>query len=123
MATRPYSGGSRTNIPLPHEQEPEPAEPEDPGDEGDGGEPEQKPSGGRTFDRDRYSRSRTKASTARPIRVSQDLTGFTLALFVWGWVILPFLGTPLSPKGGVEGVKDVWRAKFLNKGPDGGWLP
>lgn len=48
---------------------------------------------------------------------SGDAAGFLLGLLIWGWVVLPFL------KSGTTGVKDVWRAKFLNKGPDGSWLP
>lgn len=43
--------------------------------------------------------------------------GFLLALAFWGWIILPFV------KGGPGGVRDVIRAKFINKGPDGSWLP
>lgn len=121
MATLPYSGGSRSNIRLPHEEEPTPEPVEDDEPTEDGTEPTASPP--REFDRGRYSRSRASVSQARPVKVSEDLTGFALALLVWGWVVLPFLGTPLSPKGGVQGVKDVWRAKFLNKGPDGKWLP
>jgi len=40
-----------------------------------------------------------------------------LAVFVWAWVGLPLL------QGGPKQVRNVLRAKFLNKGPDGGWLP
>lgn len=43
--------------------------------------------------------------------------GFILALAFWGWIILPFI------KAGPGGVRDVIRAKFINKGPDGSWLP
>jgi hypothetical protein len=43
--------------------------------------------------------------------------GFLLALVVWGWVIMPFL------TGGPAGVKKVLLAKFINKTPDGRWLP
>jgi hypothetical protein len=42
-----------------------------------------------------------------------DASGFMLALVAWCWIGLPYL------KGGPVAVKDVWRAKFLNKGPDG----
>jgi len=50
----------------------------------------------------------------------QTAGGFILGLLLWGWVILPFVtGDP----GGVAGVKKVWMAKFLNKTPDGTWLP
>jgi hypothetical protein len=153
MATLPYSGGSRTNIPLPHQgsgpvpptatQVPAKAStakastakapakkapakkatsstatastasptnaPPPPAKAVEQQEEE--------FDRDSYSRSRAKASTARPLSVSGDVTGFMLGLIFWGWVALPFL------RGGTGGVKDTWRAKFLNKGPDGKWLP
>lgn len=43
--------------------------------------------------------------------------GVLLGALVWGWVILPFI------KGGPTRVKDVLRAKFFNKAPDGTWLP
>jgi len=44
--------------------------------------------------------------------------GFILGLLFWTWVALPFLNN-----GGVTGVKNQLRAKFLNKAPDGSWLP
>jgi hypothetical protein len=43
--------------------------------------------------------------------------GFVLGLLVWGWVVLPLI------EGGPTRVKDILRAKFVNKGPDGQWLP
>ncbi len=43
--------------------------------------------------------------------------GFILALLAWTWI-----GVPLLQRG-PQGVKDQLRAKFLNKGPDGKWLP
>jgi len=43
--------------------------------------------------------------------------GFVLGLIVWGWIVLPFI------RGGPDEVRNVARAKFLNKGPDGSWLP
>jgi hypothetical protein len=43
--------------------------------------------------------------------------GFILAVLFWSWVALPFL------KNGPNGVRDVLRAKFLNKAADGSWLP
>lgn len=43
--------------------------------------------------------------------------GFLLGLLVWGWVVLPFV------QGGPAQVKKVLYAKFLNKTPDGKWLP
>ncbi len=46
-----------------------------------------------------------------------DVSGFLLALLLWGWVVLPFL------QNGPTGVKNVLRAKFVNKAADGSWLP
>jgi hypothetical protein len=48
---------------------------------------------------------------------AQTAAGFLLGLFVWGWVIMPLIN------GGPTQVKNTLRAKFLNKGPDGSWLP
>jgi hypothetical protein len=45
-----------------------------------------------------------------------DAAGFLLGLIVWGWVVLPFL------RSGTTGVRDMWRAKFLNKDASGEWL-
>ena len=126
MATLPYSGGSRSNVRLPHEPEEKPAdEPEesepDEGDDDSGSEE-------KTFDRSKYSRSRASTSAPKAIRISGDATGAVLALLLWGWVVLPYLGVTFTSQGkqtstsGVAGIKDVWRAKFLNKGPDGSWL-
>jgi hypothetical protein len=42
--------------------------------------------------------------------------GFVLGLLLWTWVGLPFL------QAGPVGVKNMLRAKFLNKAPDGSWL-
>jgi hypothetical protein len=53
---------------------------------------------------------------SNPPAVLDEGAGFVLGLLVWGWVVLPFL------KHGPKGVKDVLRAKFLNKAPDGSWL-
>jgi hypothetical protein len=39
-----------------------------------------------------------------------------LALIAWGWIGLPLI------QGGPTKVRDVWRAKFFNKAPDGTWL-
>lgn len=49
--------------------------------------------------------------------VASNGAGVILAFLVWGWVGLPFI------QGGLGGVKDVIRAKFLNKAHDGSWLP
>jgi hypothetical protein len=43
--------------------------------------------------------------------------GFVLGLLFWGWVGLPFL------RGGPAEVKKTLMAKWLNKAPDGSWLP
>ncbi len=43
--------------------------------------------------------------------------GVILALMFWTWVALPFL------KSGPTGVRNVLRAKWFNKAPDGTWLP
>lgn len=50
-----------------------------------------------------------------------DASGFVLALVGWCWIVLPFIVTPpgASAPGGITGVRDVWRAKFFNKGPNG----
>lgn len=47
----------------------------------------------------------------------RDASGFVLGLLAWSWVGLPFI------KNGPTGVKNVLRAKFLNKGPKGEDLP
>ena len=46
-----------------------------------------------------------------------NAAGFVLGLLFWGWVILPLV------HGGPTEVRNVIRAKFLNKAPDGSWLP
>lgn len=48
---------------------------------------------------------------------SSDVAGFFLAALFWGWIALPFL------RSGPTGVRDMLRAKFLNKGPGGEALP
>lgn len=48
---------------------------------------------------------------------AHDASGFVLSLLLWSWVGLPFV------LHGATGVKDVLRAKFLNKGPSGNELP
>jgi hypothetical protein len=56
------------------------------------------------------------APRSRAGRVVDNGAGFLLGLLVWGWVIMPLI------HGGPKGVRDMIRAKFLNKGPDGSWL-
>lgn len=46
-----------------------------------------------------------------------DGAGWVLGLLLWAGVALPFI------QGGPAGVKAWWMAKFLNKAPDGSWLP
>ena len=47
----------------------------------------------------------------------QGGAGFLLALITWGWVVMPFL------EGGPAQIHKVLKAKFLNRAPDGSWLP
>lgn len=57
-------------------------------------------------------------------RIAGDGAGFVLGLLAWGWIVLPYLNPGNKPElGGVRGVKNVWRAKFLNRGPAGEELP
>lgn len=58
----------------------------------------------------------TTGRSSGPSVVSSG-AGFLLALMFWSWIALPFL------KGGPVGVRNMLRAKFFNKGPDGSWLP
>lgn len=55
-----------------------------------------------------------KPGSFKPVN---DGAGWVLGLLLWGWVGVPFV------KGGPAQVKKVWMAKFLNKAPDGSWLP
>jgi hypothetical protein len=57
---------------------------------------------------------RRATSAARTVR--DQGAGVILAGLVWVWVVLPYV------RGGQDEVKAVLRAKFLNQGPDGGWL-
>jgi hypothetical protein len=59
----------------------------------------------------------TPPSPSGGVSMVDSGAGFVLGLLVWTWIGLPFL------KGGPKGVKDMLRAKFLNKAPDGSWLP
>lgn len=77
----------------------------------------------RPRDRDQLGRPHLPPAGGRrwsPPRLGQGVNtgaGFVLGLLVWGWVVLPFL------QGGTPRVKQVLMAKFLNKTPDGKWLP
>lgn len=42
---------------------------------------------------------------------------FILGVLAYAWVVLPLI------QGGPSRVKDVWRAKWLNRGPKGQVLP
>jgi len=64
----------------------------------------------------RPSRGRFRAGLTAVSPV-QTGAGFLLGLLAWGWIGMPLI------TGGPTRVRDVWRAKFLNKGPDGEWLP
>ena len=57
------------------------------------------------------------ASSGAGRQVASSGAGWLLGLLAWAWVGLPFV------KGGPTAVKNVWRAKFLNKAPDGSELP
>ena len=46
-----------------------------------------------------------------------DASGFVLGLLAWSWVILPMLNN------GPSGVRDMLRAKFVNKDQNGNPLP
>ena len=43
-----------------------------------------------------------------------DVAGGILALFVWGWVVLPFLNPPAGVSR-TQAVKDVIASKFVNR--------
>jgi len=57
------------------------------------------------------------AGESRPRLTAGDGAGWLLGILLWGLVGLPFV------KGGPAQVKRVWMAKFLNKAPDGSYLP
>jgi len=48
---------------------------------------------------------------------AQTGAGFLVGLLFWGWIILPLV------RGGPPEVRKTIKAKFLNKAPDGSWLP
>jgi len=57
---------------------------------------------------------RWRAAVETPVNTG---AGFLLGLMFWGWIILPLI------RGGPPEVRKTIRAKFLNKAPDGSWLP
>ncbi|WP_173079343.1 hypothetical protein [Phytohabitans rumicis] len=82
-----------------------PVDKPDPAEDGSGGE--------------RPGRQAPPSASGRvPVpKVVNQGAGFLLGLLAWGWIGLPLL------RGGPEEVRDVLRAKFFNKAPDGTWLP
>jgi len=62
------------------------------------------------------SESRSDSSGFTSRWSASDAGGAVLALVVWSWVVLPII------QGGPERMRNVLRAKFLNKGPKGEWL-
>lgn len=53
------------------------------------------------------------AVSTRKGSATHEAAGFVLGVFVWCWVVLPFMS------GGVKGAKNTLRAKFVNEGADG----
>lgn len=47
-----------------------------------------------------------------------DASGFMLGFLLWGWIVLPWV-TAADGVSGPDAVRNVWRAKWLNKGPGG----
>lgn len=47
-----------------------------------------------------------------------DASGFMLGFLLWGWVVLPWV-TANEGVSGPDAVRNVWRAKWLNKSPSG----
>lgn len=107
-------GGLAT--PPPELDNDEPADDEPAGSPPDGDEDQGDDAGDDSAD-DRPSASTRPRSGGRAVSVADDGAGWILGLLLWGWVVLPFV------KGGPTGVKNVLMAKFLNKAPDGSWLP
>lgn len=59
----------------------------------------------------------TESSSSSPSHPTRPAGSFLLGFLAWAWIGLPFV------KGGPTQVRNVWRAKFLNRGPDGNRLP
>lgn len=123
----PYSGGSQLAVPFPTsssakpERPPRPVEADDSGDDEDQefGEDQGDDGGGGSGG---GPRSRGSSRRAPNLRFgSGDYGGVVLAMLLWGWIVLPYLGlypghaTDGSGLKGVAGVKASLRAKFLNK--------
>lgn len=125
----PYTGPSKIAVPFPGTEpveqpkapQPaaEPAKPAEPAaapasaEDDDGQDDDEDATSSprrrrRVFDRN----ERSLAGTLSPPR-SGDLSGALFAVIAWSWIVLPLV------QGGPGRVRDVWRAKWLNKGPDG----
>lgn len=53
---------------------------------------------------------------------AEDGSGLLLGVFLWV-LTLAYLNPSGKGPGGLTGVKNLLKAKFLNKAPDGSWLP
>jgi len=73
-------------------------------------QPQEEPQDGR-------QRSIGRPSMRGPGGMASDGAGVVLAFLTWSWIVLPYL------QGGPERVRNVLRAKFVNKGPKGDFLP
>lgn len=117
MARNPYpQGGLATPPPELDDDEGRPpgAGPAvDEQDQGDAGDDSADDAPARSSTR----RSKPGGASTRAVSLAGDGAGWVLGLLLWGWVAVPFV------KGGPAQVKKVWMAKFLNKAPDGSWLP
>lgn len=81
-----------------------------------GGPDEQDGAGDEPADEGRPARAPRGGGSGSPVTGS-DGAGYLLGLLLWAGVVLPFI------QNGPAGVKAWWMAKFLNKAPDGSWLP
>lgn len=73
---------------------------------------------------DAYNSARAARTDAFDARVGQRSAaaasvgpGVILTMLAWTWIGLPFL------RGGPTAVKNMLKAKFTNKAPDGSYLP
>lgn len=51
----------------------------------------------------------------------KDGSDLLLGVFLWA-LVLAYINPSGKHRSGVDGVRDLLRAKFLNKGPDGAFL-
>lgn len=122
----PYKGPSRMAVPFPGHEPAKPAD-EDTDDaveatddgqaEDDQAEDDDEPAASSAPRRRAFFDPHQKSLTGAlsPPRAG-DLSGALFAVIAWSWIVLPLV------QGGPSKVRDVWRAKWLNKGPDGKWL-